>query len=681
MSARSATSAPSNANGFPASQLTTRAKSILDSALVNGKIDPADLGYLLVEVQTGGFKKILSAFDQGTPFLRGGLQVSNFAASNGRTYDSINLIQTFLEPMAVGAFSTPECNELRKTLERNYLSVSSAMESAAKGMRPKQMQESEKIKNLMDPVIRPLTTWVCGKNENLTSSQLPEVWKSLLLGIDDAVVQWAKNIQSTDMKEIKRLRSEALVAFISTRGLMIAWGEKLQTFGEAKGIDQAKFSSYVNSYFSHRADKFIIDIMLSRKDLVADTFDTKMRGYINVLGGRKDLVNKASKENLSGRRQLMKSKTLQSTKALPTNSSNTINDESATLSPRMREKVEVVKTREIEQKQSVFQRQKFVRDFSKLANLAKISPEFFKAFQAHVVNEMSDRAYEKFVKDPVQLCTRYLGKFYVGVLNKERQAAEKFIRTALADIKQQDIDAIALAAEKVKSYVKSDSEIALSQRGKNLTEKNTEIQSLVQKNEISEDRRKQVLGNFFFYTDTYKLSNDFRKSFTNYILELSVAEYVKFEAAPIASGLAYVEKWYSSLVAISPRADRNRLADEKKQLIDSLNNIHVDSIKGLKDSMEASSKPTSDAGSVVVSPRLNLKFPANPFEEDEKQANILPTTTASTQPLQDSRTPPVTSGVLNPVVKDVESEKTEPSSESEIFTEVDTAASEKTEES
>ena len=187
--------------------------------------------------------------------------------------------------------------------------------------------------------------------------------------------------------------------------------------------------------------------------MVADTFDKKMRGYINVLGGRKDLVSKAPKENLSGRRQLMKSKTLQSTKAPQANSSNTVSDESATLSPRMREKVEVVKTREIEQKQSVFQRQKFVRDFSKLANLAKISPEFFKAFQTHVVNEMSNRAYEKFVKDPVQLCTRYLGKFYVGVLNKERQAAEKFISNALADIKQQDIDAIALAAEKVKSYV------------------------------------------------------------------------------------------------------------------------------------------------------------------------------------------------------------------------------------
>ena len=539
-------------------------------------------------------------------------------------------------------------------------------------MRPKQMQESEKIKNLMDPVIQPLTTWVCGKNENLTSSQLPEVWKSLLLGIDDAVVQWAKNIQSTDMKEIKRLRSEALVAFISTRGLMIVWGEKLQTFGEAKGIDQAKFTSYVNSYFAHRANKFITDIMLSRRDLVSDEFDSKMRGYIKVLGGRKDLVSKAPKENASGRRQLMKSRTLQSTKAPPANSSNTVIDESATLSPRMREKIDIDKTRDIKQQQSVFQRQKFFRDFSKLANLAKISPEFFKAFQTHVMKEMSDRAYEKFQQDPVQLCTRYLGKFYVGVLNKERQAAEKSIRTALAAIKQKDIDALAPAAEKVKSYVKPESEIGLSPRGKNHNEKISELQSSEPKNEISEDRRKQFLGNFIFYTGIHELSDDFLKSFGSHILQLSTADYVKFEAAPIAFCLGYVDTFYSSHVTTTTKADRDRAALKRSEFVFYLKNTPLDSLDALRKSMAAL-------------PRIHLEFPANTFEEDEKQAIYSPATTAGPRPLQDSRTPPVASIGLNPEAKDVEIEKTESSSEPEIVTEsdsdTDNAMSEKTEES
>jgi hypothetical protein len=270
---------------------------------------------------------------------------------------------------------------LRRTVLKNYLPVASSVEVAARGMRPKEMQQSEQIKNLMDPVIKPFTTWICGENENLASSQLPEAWKSLLVGIDDAVVYWAKNKDCNNMKEIKSLRSEAMIAFISTRGYMMAWGTSIQKYSNEHNIGSEKFSSFLNSYFAHRADKFITDIMLTRKDLVGDEFDSKMRGYLKVLGGRKDLVSKAPKENAAGRRQLMKSKTLQSTKAPPANSSNTVNDESATLSPRMLEKVEVEKTREIKQKQSVFQRQKFLRDFSKLADLAKISPEFFKAFQ------------------------------------------------------------------------------------------------------------------------------------------------------------------------------------------------------------------------------------------------------------------------------------------------------------
>ena len=88
---------------------------------------------------------------------------------------------------------------------------------------------------------------------------------------------------------------------------------------------------------------------------------------------------------------------------------------------------------------------------------------------------------------------------------------------------------------------------------------------------------------------------------------------------------------------------------------------------------------------MAASPRLNLEFPANLFEEDEKQVINSPITTASVQPPQDSRTLPVASVGVNPVAKDVESEKTEPNSESEIVTEsdsdADNASSEKTEES
>ena len=72
-SARGATSGTSNEKGMPASQLSNRAKQILDSALINGRINPTELGNLLVEVQTAGFTSPTSIFSQGNPFLRGGL--------------------------------------------------------------------------------------------------------------------------------------------------------------------------------------------------------------------------------------------------------------------------------------------------------------------------------------------------------------------------------------------------------------------------------------------------------------------------------------------------------------------------------------------------------------------------------------------------------------------------------
>jgi hypothetical protein len=408
---------------------------------------------------------------------------------------------------------------------------------------------------------------------------------------------------------------EAMIAFISTRGYMMAWGTSIQKYSNEHNIGSEKFSSFLNSYFAHRADKFITDIMLSRKDLVGDSFDSKMGGYLKVLGGRKDLVSKAPKENAAGRRQLMKSKTLQSTKAPPANSSNTINDESAALSPRIREKVEVEKTREIKQKQSVFQRQKFFRDFSKLANLAKISPEFFKAFQTHVVKEMSDRAYEKFEQDPVQLCMRYLGKFYVGVLNKERQVAEKSIRAALTAIKSEDIKALAPAAEKVRSYVKPDPK-------------------------ISKERREQFLGNFLFYAGIHDHSRDFLKSFGFYIFELNRTEYVKFEENPVSFCLAYLDKFYSSHVTTTSQANRAAAAAQKEAFISTLKNISPQSLEALRKSMAIPSKPVSDALDGVKSTHVNLDLLGNPtVEDDNKQAIAATLSTASTQSLQDSRTP------------------------------------------
>jgi len=564
-SARGTTSVTSNDMKVEASQLSARSKRILDAALVNGKklddkivngklevgkivnanINPEDLGYLMVEVQTAGFTLPTSKFGQAMPFLRAGLQVFNFKDSNGVTHNSINLIDQFMMPMAEKIFNTKECTTVINNLEKNYLQVASSIERATVGMTSKQSLESVEVKTILENLIQPVTTWICGDNETLNSSKLPDAWKILLRGIDDAIIQWAKKISSTDLKEIHRLRSDAVVAFIAVRGPIKDWGTKLQNLGSEKNIKAGILVSYLNAYFAKRADKFIADVMLSRNDLVDDALDSKLRGYVTVVSGQKELVSATPRGKETGRRELVKSKTLYSTKAEP-----------AKITEKLKEEKIKRETKEQERK---FQRQTFFNGFSKKAGLASSSKElmksspqlakskadFYRYFQQRVLTNMTDLAFQEFKKDPVKICEKYLSKFYVGVLSKDSQAAEKMIRADLAKIEKQDIEAIALAAEKAKKYAKPDSEL------------------LNRDKEISQNRKIKFLGEFTFYTETVGISEDFLISFKKYILELSVAEYVKFEATPIASGLAFVEKWYSSLVATSPRADRNRLADEK----------------------------------------------------------------------------------------------------------------------
>ena len=532
-----------------ASSLSGRSLKILDSALTKGKklddkvvngkvvegkivnanIDPEDLGYLMVEVQTAGFTSATSKFTQGMPFLRAGLVVFDFKDSNGVNHNSINIVDQFLMPMTEKIFNTQECNNVFSNLEENYLEQASSIEKAAGDLTSKQAQETEEIKNTLEELIRPVTAWICGENETLDSSNFPDSWKLLLCGIDDAVVHWAKKINCTNREEFKALRSEAMVAFISTRGPMMLWGLKLQTHGKKVGL----LISYLNSYFAKRADKFITNIMLSRKDSKGDAFDRQIRADLTMSARKKELMSKAPITNASGRRELMKSKTLSYTKTAPASSSATVDKESTALSPR-----------EIKQTQYGYERQKFFRDFSRLAKLATLEPDFYRLFKTHV-NEMTPREFKNFKKNPMKICTNFLVEFYKGVSDKDIQEKVKAMRAALAAIDSKDIAALVPEARKAKSIVKTESEL------------------LGRDKEISQERKIKFLGEFAFYTNTNAISKDFLISFRKYILELSVAEYVKFEATPIASGLAFVEKWYSSFVAISPRADRNRLADEK----------------------------------------------------------------------------------------------------------------------
>ena len=136
---------------------------------------------------------------------------------------------------------------------------------------------------------------------------------------------------------------------------------------------------------------------------------------------------------------------------------------------------------------------------------------------------------------------------------------------------------LAAASAKQRNYAIPDSENIQNPRRKNI-----QTQSQVQNNEIPVERRKKFLGNFLFFTDIHQLSKDFLQSFGKPIVELSAAEYVKFESDPIIFCLAYVDEFYSSLIESSIKKDRERAAIQKSEFVYFLKNITPEGLDGLR---------------------------------------------------------------------------------------------------
>jgi hypothetical protein len=172
----------------------------------------------------------------------------------------------------------------------------------------------------------------------------------------------------------------------------------------------------------------------------------------------------------------------------------------------------------------------------------------------------------------------------------------------------------------------------------------------VQQNDISQERREFFLREFSRYVK-FDADTDpnFLNSFSNHILTSTTEEYLNFEADPISFCRGYLNSFYSEDKYTSSK-EANFISHEEKTYISwLLNQVNAESIAALKKSIA----------------NTHARTPATePIDWTSNKASAI---------------------AANPVVNDVESEKTESSSEPQIVTtsdsEADDAASEKTEES
>jgi hypothetical protein len=181
----------------------------------------------------------------------------------------------------------------------------------------------------------------------------------------------------------------------------------------------------------------------------------------------------------------------------------------------------------------------------------------------------------------------------------------------------------------------------------------------VQENEISAERRNDFLDQFYKLVNIHEVSNAFNAAFNKHILGLSTVGYKNFLESPIADCRVFLSQFYALPFHKETQQSWDIAFKDRAAIFYSLNHAEDKKLEAINKLATSNLAPISASGTS--------------------------TSTGSTQPPKGSSAPSVVSVGVNPVAKEIESEKTESSSEPEVVTESDSdeddSSSEKTEES
>ena len=386
--------------------------------MTKGTIKPELLAYVMLDVQSAGFTIPLEKIEASGPFLRAKVTVNGLLNSSGVAYDPINLVEKFLEPAAAAAFNTAEWASLAERLFKNYQHVSTEVETLAAELKGSDMHNNEKTKRIMDPVIQPLVEKVCGRDQKFAQSGLPESWKNMVMEIDRAAMKWAQKTGADNPKELNRIRKNALVLIIATRGLLPSLSPLITSFCAKAGVRSTKLNAYISSYFSFHIENLLVDIMLSREDDKGEKVDIEARKILRGPIAGDKLKSNPRSTNSSAKGNLSSIKTLKNTKS---GKMDRITADPAIDKARLedeRNRLDFFKNFIRNITGTVVNKDKSI----KKAGLLLVDSDFYRGLKDEVVG-MSRVAYVNFEADPVAKSLKYVEKFFGD--NPDAKMAEK----------------------------------------------------------------------------------------------------------------------------------------------------------------------------------------------------------------------------------------------------------------
>lgn len=400
---------PTESNRVSASDLSPKVLSYLN-VTIQGDISltPERIGELLLAVETKGGKLKLGG-DSINRILRGALIVRDFEPASGTNRRDVNVIEKICEPFMFRHLDTPELDKIRKRFVSDFRKISKQFGDLSKQIPQKQWTKSSLMKDLMDPIMQPVISVICGKANSLDSSALPEQVKQLLLSIDKQVIAHFEANGTGKSADLLSARKSALIGFLSTRSLGYVWMVKTREEKTIKDADLIKLIGYMNSYVSNQIDEFVVNILLAQKDQPSEA-----RRYIEILTRKSTLISKPSVPKLS----LTLGSPLAGEKVLSARGGSISSARELSAEQLKSEKAAQKKEKEALMKMRL-ERARFVDKMAKESGLDKIDHNFYQ-YVKEIVVKMSRRGFDLFKADPVNSWIKYADKYY-GKIENHRQ--------------------------------------------------------------------------------------------------------------------------------------------------------------------------------------------------------------------------------------------------------------------
>lgn len=387
-----------------ASDLSPKVLASLWAALqAEAGLSPDKLGQLLVAVESKGGANTLEG-DAIRRILRGALQVRDFSSPSGESRD-VNVIKQICEPFMFHHLASPALEKARKKFVSEFDKVAGKFALLAKEIPQKEWTRSDRMTKLTGSAMGPVVDLICGKENSLDSSALPDPVKKLLMAIDRHVIDWFGKSGTGKPADLLEARKSALIGFLSTRSLGYVWLTKSL---EEQAIDEqhlTQLMAYMNAYVSKRIDGFVMDLILRQPDQPVEA-----RKYIEVLTRKSVLKSKPAVPKLA----LGKGADAKMLSPRLTGISTTPRADAGSSTPaRAEEKREKERMMKLK-----LERARLVDRLADASGLKDIDYPCYQYVKDIVVN-MSRRGFDHFKQDPAKSFVRHADKFYARLENHQ----------------------------------------------------------------------------------------------------------------------------------------------------------------------------------------------------------------------------------------------------------------------